>query len=61
MILIKLTNLFGSKPHRDTDPVYDFFVHTKAKDKKRVYVRALKKVQKDQELIMRNADKMTVC
>ena len=37
------------------DPVYHFFMHASSGSKKRVYTRALKKAQSDQEYISKVA------
>lgn len=37
----------------DSDPAYRFFFETSSRDRKKVYHRALKKTQTDQEAIVR--------
>jgi hypothetical protein len=43
-------------PKKDTsNPAFSFFFETKSREKKRLYTKALKKAQKEQELTLKNA------
>lgn len=43
--------IFGRRKTVDTDPVYHFFFETSARNRKKVYVSALKKTQKEQSRV----------
>ena len=54
----KIKGLFGmTVPVASSDPVYAFFFETSAENRKKVYDRALKKAQSDQERITTEANK----
>jgi len=52
-LIAKFNNFFMKKSEKD--PVFTFFFETSARDKKRVYSRALKGAQKDQEKTLQAA------
>ncbi len=47
--------IFGRSKAADIDPVHRFFFETSSSDRKKVYNRALKKAQADQEKISKEA------
>ncbi len=56
LFLKKIADFFSKEKAASTDdPVSTFFLHTKSRAKKRVYISALKKAQKDQEDVVRLA------
>jgi len=51
-----IKDFFRKRSTKDiSDPVYAFFVEAKSRDRKRVYMKALKGAQHDQEKISRMA------
>lgn len=54
-LMAKISAFFHFSAKEEVNPVYDFFVLQKSRDKKRAYMRALKGAQKDQEIIMKIA------
>ena len=55
----KLSSFFYTTPKQSVNPVYDFFVDSKAKDRKKVYLKALKEAQHDQQKVVRTAREKT--
>lgn len=47
--------MFGRPKAVDVDPVYRFFYETSSGERKKVYNRALKKAQADQEMVSKKA------
>jgi hypothetical protein len=54
MYITRIKEFFRKPSTKDlSDPVYAFFVETKSHDRKRVYMKALRGAQHDQEKISR--------
>jgi|GEM_PF-961540 len=56
-IISTFKGFFPKRSDVAVDPVYHFFLHASSRSKKRVYTRALKKAQFDQEQISKVARK----
>lgn len=46
---------FFKRPQASSDPVYNFFFDTSSRDRKKVYMSALRKAQTEQENVSRIA------
>ena len=52
-LVSKITSFFPRKNTAESNPAFTFFFETKSRDKKRVYIKALKKAQAAQERTVR--------
>lgn len=50
-----IKDFFYKRPQAAHDPVYKFFFETNAKNRKKVYIKALKKAQADQDMVSKMA------
>jgi hypothetical protein len=50
-IVSTLKNLFSKRPATSSDPVYNFFFDTSSGERKKVYMKALRKAQAEQQRV----------